>query len=303
MPAIPSDFGEKEFETHLYTQLGGSNPSVWSPTQVFEAYIGIDRAMFLYDARLWPLFGVTVPPVGVFLNRLDMPFLWRRRKRGNVPNFRLNLFIQAKRSHYYRWRPERLAKELPRKVPCWRFDVVPRQQRALERVAQHLGDRALMVYAAPAFHRYSQLNSHAFHGSVLTNSTFPLIERLHGHRRWYFTGSGGDGVANPDPERIEGVGLTEMINGYVSRLSSESSGTATEHLGILVERIETGLKEAVSGNDDRMAAYFQRSRQIDAVAGSYEEFGPSERAFLRVAAFASVFNLEWYALGGTERAA
>lgn len=52
MPAIRSDFEKKEFETHLDTQLGGSNPSVWSPTQVFEAYIGIDRGKFLCDALL-----------------------------------------------------------------------------------------------------------------------------------------------------------------------------------------------------------------------------------------------------------
>lgn len=92
MPARPSEFEEKEFEAPLYNQLECGTRLVWSPGQVFEQYVGFDRALFLYDPALWRFFGVVTAPRGVFLDRFHWPF-WRERPRRGLPDFRLNLFI------------------------------------------------------------------------------------------------------------------------------------------------------------------------------------------------------------------
>ena len=57
MAAIPSEFEEKEYEAPLYNQLECGTRLVWSPGQVFEEYIGVDRAIFLRDPVLWRHFG------------------------------------------------------------------------------------------------------------------------------------------------------------------------------------------------------------------------------------------------------
>jgi hypothetical protein len=43
---------------------------------------------------------------------------------------------------------------------CWRFDIDPAQQEALGTVAETVGNRAVVCYAAPAFHRWTELNAH-----------------------------------------------------------------------------------------------------------------------------------------------
>lgn len=155
MPAVASEFEEKEFEIPLYNQLGAGTRLVWSPGQVFEEYIGVDHALMLHDAALWRYFSPGLPLRGALLYHHNWDFIWRHRRRRKLPNFRLNLFLQVKRCHYYRRRPRTLKSWLPAGVPCWRFNLDAVQQQALERVAAKLGDRAVVAYAAPAFHRIS----------------------------------------------------------------------------------------------------------------------------------------------------
>jgi hypothetical protein len=297
MPAVPSEFEEKEFEAPLYNQLGSGTRLVWSPGQVFEEYIGIDHALFLHDAALWRFFGTAGPLRGALLHRFDWDFIWRRRGRRPLPNFRLNLFLQAKRSHYYRRRPRTLRTVVPSGVPCWRFNLDPAQQEALERVAAKLGDRAIVAYAAPVFHRISQLNAHTVHGTMLANSTFPRVESLHGHSAWYYTEPGGSGFANPDVTPIEGMGLERLLEAVVAKRPSDTDGSVSEQLAILSGVIERTVMEEVSDENPRKALFFQRVREIDPMVATYEERPESLRWFLRVATFASAFNLDWYAVG------
>src|SRR4051812_10052329 len=192
MAGIPSEFEEREFEAPLYNQLENGTAQVWSPGQVFENYVGIDRALFLSDPALWQLFGASTPPVGAFLNRMDLEFLWRRRPRRPLPSFRLNLFIQAKRSYFHEPVPKTLRSEL-KKERCWRFDINSDQQAALGTLGTSLGNRAVVCYAAPAFHRLIQLYAHTSRGSIVAASTFPLAERLTGHTAFYYWEPGGNG--------------------------------------------------------------------------------------------------------------
>jgi hypothetical protein len=203
MAGRPSDFEEKEYEAPLYNQLESSGTSlVWSPGQVFEQHIGIDRAMFLDDPDIWEILG-SRPRRGVLLEDYRWRFIWQRRRRRPLPNFKLNLFIQAKRCFFHKSKPRNL-KTNALNSPCWRFDITAHQQEALEKVAAKISRRAVVCYAAPAFHRFSELYAHTAARTINQNSTFPTVEKLSGHSAWYYDRPGGSGVANADPVNIEG---------------------------------------------------------------------------------------------------
>lgn len=299
MPARASEFEEKEFEAPLYNQLECGTRLVWAPGQVFEQYIGIDRALFLYDPLLWRFFGVSKRPRGVFLGRFDWPF-WHRRPRRGLPDFRLNLFLQAKRNFYLSRIPRLLRAKLP-SPHCWRFDIDQPQQEVLGKVADKLGNRAVVCYAAPAFHLVRELNAHTSRGSIIAHSTFPLIHRLDGHGSFYYCSPGGSGVANPDPEGIEGTGLEDLLTGAASNATAQPNETVTTQLTALATDIETVIREQVPDDNPRKPLFFQRLVEALSLADEFEEVGPSGRAFLRVSAFVSSFNLDWYAVGRTEQ--
>lgn len=97
-----AEFEEKSFEKALYTQLeNGTTFNVWSPGQCFEAYIGIDYAGNIFSNEFWSRFGGYAPK-GVILNDYNMGYIWRKMvKKRMLPNFQLNLFIQAKRPYVH----------------------------------------------------------------------------------------------------------------------------------------------------------------------------------------------------------
>ena len=81
MAGRPSDFEEKDYEAPLYNQLESSCTSLlWTPGQVFEQHIGIDRAMFPEDPDFWEILG-SRPRRGVLLEDYRWRFIGQRRRR------------------------------------------------------------------------------------------------------------------------------------------------------------------------------------------------------------------------------
>jgi len=294
MPAIPSEFEEKEFEGPLYNQLEHGTRLVWPPGQVFEQYVGFDRALFLSDPRLWGVFGVSSIPPGVFFHRFR-PYFWPERPTRKIPTFRMNLFIQSKRSYFYRRLPKQIRGKLTGST-CWQFKIDESQQEALGRVARKLARRAFVCYAAPAFHKMSELTAHTSRGSILKNSTFPQAARLDGHEAFYYCSPGGSGVANPNPEEIEGPGLEDLLGNVVSGTDSSAQESVTGQLVALANDIEATIAEEVPDTNPRKALFTHRRNELLALLEDFEQAGESARAFMRVRAFVSAFNLDWYAV-------
>lgn len=292
MPSTPSEFEEKEFEAPLYNQIGSGTHLVWSPGQVFEEHIGIDYAFMLDDPDLWRFFGANAPLSGAYLHRHRWGFIWQRRKKRQLPNFRLNLFIQAKRSHYYRRPPKHLISRLA-KGPCWRFDIEKHQQEALEKVAEKLGDRAVVCYGAPVFHRLSQLYAHTSRRSILPNSIFPGVTALSDHQSFYYQAPEGGGIANAEPTKVDGAPLKDMLR----RLSESSPETVRNdprtELKSLGEEIYTVVTKEISDESPRKAIFMEMLGREEELADITE--GPVEaiKAFVRVAVFALAFDCEW----------
>ena len=179
---------------------------------------------------------------------------------------------------------------------CWHFEIETAQQEALAKVAARVGNRAIIAYAAPAFHRLAELYGHTINRTIVANSTFPLANKLPGHSRWYYSSPGGSGVANADPTPIEGYGLEELLGNYSAGISGQDYGTASTQLAALSAEISTAISEGLPDEHPRKTIFFERMRQAAKVAEEIEKVGPSVRSFLEVEAFSTTFNLVWYAV-------
>jgi hypothetical protein len=292
----PAAFEEREYESPLYNQLVADDPRVWSPGQVFEGHVGVDYALFLDDPWLFRLHGHGSVLPGAVLSRYAWPRSWfRRRTPRKLPTFHLNLFIQAKRPEWGRRVPAHLRTAGILK-PYWRFNVDAVQQRSLERVARKLGNRALVVYAAPSFHQHSDLWRHTTSGTIVQNSTFPSASALSGHQAWYYCRPGAVGVPNPDYRPIEEPVLSERIEKLRVFKSDESR---RQGLKDLAGSISESLSDEKNEPDSRVAAFFDLQRQWQVDVQQLEE-GPALKAYLTVLAFSEIFNLNWCVIDSQE---
>jgi hypothetical protein len=114
---------------------------------------------------------------------------------------------------------------------------------------------------------------------------------------FYYCSPGGSGVANPDPEGIEGVGLEELLRNAAAGAIEATAALPDEtaQLTALATDIEQVMNEQVLDTNPRKPLFFTQLREALSLADTYEGIGPSALAFLRVSAFASSFNLDWYA--------
>jgi hypothetical protein len=295
MPA--AEFEEKEFETPLYSQLQQTD-LVWSPGQVLEGHVGFDYAALCFDPRIWEMHGVEMPFDGLLLEGLYID--WKRRRARApraLPNFKLNLFIQAKRPDHIK----RVAKRLKHNGiagPYWRINIYAEQQQMLDSLAAQTHGRGLVCYAAPAFHRLTQLYSHITSSSIVENSTFPEASLLSGHARWNYDRPGNVGVANIEPEFIQGPSLVERLQLLASEHSDQEPEEFFGNLGELARIVKVCVEESYRTQEARSVVFFQRLSAIANVLDSIS--GPVPDAvqdFLTVQAFCKSFGLRWFTVG------
>ena len=207
-----SEFEEKEYEGALYPELRGSSGiRPWTPGQVLEGQLGFDAALFVANS-FWSVVNRAACE-GVRLARYGLSPMVRElhgseeKPSDDLPDFSLNLFVQAKRPSVYQDPPEKV-RDGGIEAPSFYFDVTPHQQAILERLAAHLGANADVTYACAAFMTKKELFSLP---SLVPNSTFPPVTTLKGHDRWYYNHGGTRGVAHSEPEAIDELPLLERI--------------------------------------------------------------------------------------------
>lgn len=299
---IPADFEESEYRGPLYNQLERGNHLVWEPGQVFEKHIGIDRAAYVTDPYFWSLHGFSSPMSGVVLVDYDWQYIWKQRLKNKIlPDFQLNLFLQAKRPHAGT-RPMGKVKKAGIISDYWKFEITPHQQVALERMVANLNNKALVCYAAPAFHTQAALYEHTKNQSIVQSSSFPPVSNLALHRAWYYDSGGLSGVANPDFERVEFEPLQTRITNLVERSQSRSANAA-ESLGALAKSLvksasevqapfsaDTWFQQLLNRIEDHVSSMFEFGVQD-------EEYIQSIRHFMQVRAFCNAYRVDWYVIG------
>ncbi|MBW2044713.1 MAG: hypothetical protein JRI96_07475 [Deltaproteobacteria bacterium] len=298
---IYAEFEEKEFEGPLNIQLLQGSNLLWTPGQVFEEAIGIDAAMFIRHHFFWRLFHFPHPPGGVLIPYYRWNFIWKHRNnKRRLPNFKLNLFIQTKRPMTSsraskKYRVQRITGRY------WRFDVLKHQQEALEKVAQKLKDRALVVYAAPVFHIVKDLYDHIKNNTMVQNSTFPPVIRLKSHKSWIYQEPGIKGWAYSKPEFVEEAFLLEQITSMYKKegiSEGDELWKSKQNLQKLVNIIYETLTEKANQYNPRVKEYLFWFEEIKMVTPHFrEEDFQIHKNFLMILLFCTIFNLNWYIIG------
>ncbi len=200
---MKAEFKEKYYEHAFIIELGRRCHQFYSPDQVDERFLGFDTAWFLpFDDFRYFLPGLarraSAFPHGITTNDLRrLGDLFNHR----LPALRLNLFLQFKR-------PDYLSRSSAKEWSYWghpyfRFDLTHHQQERLADLARIGGNQAAVVYAAAAFHEYTDLIGHTRNNSVIQNSNISECRPLSGHGRFTYDSPGHTGAAHSEPEDIE----------------------------------------------------------------------------------------------------
>lgn len=292
----PADFEERAYEAPLYNQLERGDRRVWTPGQVFEHHMGVDRALFVEEDWLFQMHGRLSYLPGAALSRYSWPSLvFGRRGQRRLPNFRLNLFIQAKRPYYGKRIPPHVREE-GITSPFWCFWIDDEQQKVLEQLASRLQRRALVVYAAAAFHKYDDLYRHTRRGTIAEHSTFPSAANLRGHEAWYYCKPGAEGVANPDPTFIEEPSLPERITA-LAQLADSQDVTWRQSLTELSDTIQDAMSAEELPETAKRSSFFDTVRLIARDTEDLPE-AQASAAYLTVLAFCDAYAVEWSVIGG-----
>ena len=295
-----AEFEEREFETPLYQQLRVANNRVWSPGQVLEHYVGFDYSALCVDSYFWAIHGLRKPYDGLFLDEMFRRRIWRRRDiRRPLPNFSLNLFLQAKRPEI-RVRLTKALKGYSLKVPYWRIGINAGQQSTLESLSTATKNKAIVCYATPAFDRLSQLYSHTTAGTIVANSSFPEAQWLSGHDAWNYDSPGAKGIANSDPLYFEQADLLARIDRLIVEGADTRETAYDANLIALAQIVVSSAEGTNASNPARGALFFQRVSEIDFHIDAFDftNHRAAIRSYLVVLAFVATFQMQWYVVGG-----
>jgi len=289
---IPAEFEEKTYEAPLYNQLERGQRNLFTPGQVMEGVVGFDRGVFLSHVALWQTLGYKSPLHGAALAYYDWPITWGPvNPPTQLPRFKLNLFLQAKRPDHYKRKPKAVRKLGGVSAPLWSFRITPHQQKLLEVLAETIKGRGHVAYASAAFHTNAALFAHTKMRTIVQNSTFPSVTKLKGHDTWYYWMPGASGAANPDAENIEEPSLLDRIR----TLAGESKPYETGDITWLDATARQVIASALSteGSGHAIGAHFLNDLQtLDRLAQSYD-LPPSMLAYAQISLFTIHFDLNW----------
>lgn len=301
MKFVSADFEETEYRGPLFNQLEAGSHLIWEPGQVFEKYIGIDRASLCAHSYIWQLYGYSDPLPGLLMSRLRWGFIWSaRKKKKQLPSFKLNLFIQAKRPEYTT-SPSAILKSKGMLGALWKFNVTAHQQVALERVKSKLNNRALIFYAAPAFHKQSVLYAHTINKTIVENSTFPDVSTLTGHSAWYYQIPGATGVANPEFRNVEQRPFLETLEAFLAdseKNEDHRNDNNQRELKTLASSILTTIKEDLEPTFEG-ARFFDELISMQRFVEDFDLGKEKDEVidFLTVHIFSYCYKLNWLVVG------
>lgn len=300
-----TEFEEKEYEQPLNRQLLLGSNNLWSPGQVFEKKIGIDSAILATKVLFWHLFNYKNIPAGSSLSKID----WRYfrtlslKERKRLPSFKVNLLIQAKRPHYrYGVNSDYAAWGITNDY--WYFNTTPHQQKILEKLERKLNRKALVVYACPAFHKFSDLDKYISTGKLVSNSTFVKPSKLKNHSKWVYDTPGTVGLANPEIERHSDDSFEKQLEQLSIITSNEINSSVNDTVNnlLLLEKVAIDLcKEELYENT--IAKAFLRRRdeileilEIQINIPNTIANRKAVRAYVTFECFVQTLNLSWWTI-------
>lgn len=207
-----AEFEEKTYEKYFGDEIKRKITDAFSPGQMAEHDLGFDESFFVpwLCRNIWfrglfpsPWFwyeGIDLPDIGYLPTGLV----------GQLPDFRLNLFVQCKRPEFVSG--HRASEWHSWNSPYFRYNLMAHQQQALEKLNEHSAGRAAVVYASPAFWQTSELFHKRASREVVTGSNIAQAAAMTGHDRFTYVASGSFGIAHSEPEQIQGPTVEELID-------------------------------------------------------------------------------------------
>lgn len=293
-----AEFEEKDFEGPLYGELRNGSHRIATPGQVFEGRFGIDAAIEALNPIFWSQIGYRHIPNGVILDDLNWGFIWRRLgRRRRLPTFKTNLLIQAKRPKI-RIRVTKAMSKLNVHGAHWCYDITQHQQVILEKVSTRLGNRALLVYASPAFDTLDDLYDHTENQTIVPNTNFVKVPKLSNHQSWHYFGPGFTGLAHSEPEQIEDKELSEFFTSLRGELpEDEPTGTdasaKSDYYEDLHDLHDGALTVCREEQDTNVLARYYLKIQERVTREMNQSQNESIKPFVGFSTFCSVFRLFW----------
>lgn len=224
-------YEEKTYENYFNTELGRRSKFYFPIGQVQEGSVGFDSAAYSTSRTLWWRFGFRFwfrPPVdGVpFENLASIMESELAEEVKALSNLKVNVLFQFKRPVYIttnsgnEWSTWQ--------TPYYRYEIESHQQSLLMDVLNKLGDKILILYAAPALPGIAELVQAHLNGNVIERSNFRLASELSSHHVNTYTESGTYSVAFSEPEVLNNFDLIEMLEADRKPISKESSENASE---------------------------------------------------------------------------
>ena len=169
----------------------------------------------------------------------------------------------------------------------WRFDITPHQQQILEKVSKKLKNKALVIYASPAFNTLDDLYNFTEAQLIVENTNFVKVERLINHKKWNYNKAGSVGVAHSEPEYIEDIPITEMINQQI-KIHGQNIDFS-ENLAMLHKCAVDICKESVENNAYSRYYLKLHHRMIKSIKSDNTEV----INFKAFKLFCNVMKIEW----------
>ena len=180
----------------------------------------------------------------------------------------------------------------------WRFFVTPHQQEILERIARVLGNRALVVYAAPVFDTLDELYNLTQSGQIVDRSTFVKVQRMFRHSSWNYNTPGTRGIAESDPEPINEDPLEHIIADLIENYDAD--GDPRKELEELHKALIYVCKEESDGNP--LARYFLHRYELmhETLGGLASPEREVIGHFIGIILFCDSANVLWLPIGPSE---
>jgi hypothetical protein len=278
---------------------------------VLEGRLGVDRTFFLDGPFPLNLHGPAAPP-GIYLARY---WHFLRYELGvpttkKLPNFLLNVFLQAKRPRYLTTAPAKL-KAGGVRGRHWAFTIDDEQQQILEKLEVKFAGKMIVTYAAPVFHTDAHLYKHTINGTVVANSTFPRPSLLKGHKNWHYKVPGASGAGASRVSALDGPSLDALIEnlgqpsqrddrggggrggGGPQQPPDDGDGDWTANLARLAAGVQAVLQDAELADSFRRARYLSVAREIADYFRDHHERGWVV-PYLKVAWFLELYRLSWF---------
>lgn len=273
-----AEFEERQFEAALNAELAEPSWIVFVPGQVFEAVVGIDAAFRSSHPLFWRWLGFPGPLPG----RLLQSEIWGvvEESLRRFPPLQCNVFLQHKR-------PEHMRRRSSRQWSLWgrsyyRFETMAHQHATLMRLETAVGSNGVVLYSAPAFHRFDVLWQHITSRSLVDNFNFAQPSRLQGHSVYTYVQPGTTGRPNPDGEEVTSVDPRSIIQRF--REEARDRVTPKEFILQTAETVQRAVRQGHDKARDAFDSLLERSPRDRPALG---------RAFDVMWAFCSVYCVSW----------